>query len=397
MDLTLVTSGESHGPGITAVIVGLPSGLEIDRESLRRDLARRQAGYGRSPRQQIEKDDAEILGGLRHGKTLGGPVALIIRNRDHANWGAAMSAWPVTEDELAEVAARRSRAVVLPRPGHADLAGALKYRHDDIRNVLERASARETSARVAAGAFAKALLAPCDIRVRGRVIQIGDVGAPEDDADEAAFDRAVESEVGCSDPETSRRMIEAIDAARVDRDTLGGLLEVRVFGAPPGLGSYTEPRLRLDARLAAAALGIQAMKGVEIGSGFANASRRGSEVHDELFHDDTRGYHRTTNRAGGIEGGMTNGETVVVRIAMKPIPTLMKPLRSARLDTHEPADALVERSDTTAIAAAAVVAEAVVAFELARCLRETFGGDHIDDMLAAYRAYVARLPWHPSL
>jgi chorismate synthase len=395
MDLTLVTSGESHGPGITAVIVGMPSGLEIDRESLRRDLARRQAGYGRSPRQQIERDDAEILGGLRHGRTLGGPIALIIRNRDHANWGAAMSAWPVAEEELAEVAARRSRPVVLPRPGHADLAGALKYRHDDIRNVLERASARETSARVAAGAFAKALLAPCDIRVRGRGIQIGDVAAPQDEADEAAFDRAVASEVGCSDAETSRRMVEAIDAARVDRDTLGGLLEVRVFGAPPGLGSYTEPRLRLDARLAAAALGIQAMKGVEIGEGFANASRRGSEVHDELFHDTVRGYYRTTNRAGGVEGGMTNGETIVARIAMKPIPTLMRPLRSARLDTHEAADALVERSDTTAIAAAAVVAEAVVAFELARCLRETFGGDHIDDMLAAYRAYLARLPWHP--
>jgi chorismate synthase len=394
MDLTLVTSGESHGPGITAVIAGLPSGLEIDRAALRRDLARRQAGYGRSPRQQIEKDDAEILGGLRHGRTLGGPVALIIRNRDHANWGAAMSAWPVTAEELGEVAARRSRPVVLPRPGHADLAGALKYRHDDIRNVLERASARETSARVAAGAFAKALLAPCEIRVRGRVIQIGDVAAPEDDADEAAFDRAVDSEVGCSDAAASARMIEAIDAARADRDTLGGLLEVRVFGAPPGLGSYTEPRLRLDARLAAAALGIQAMKGVEIGSGFANASLRGSEVHDELFHDAARGYYRVSNRAGGLEGGMTNGETIVLRIAMKPIPTLMRPLRSARLDTHEAADALVERSDTTAIAAAAVVAEAVVAFELARCLRETFGGDHIDDMLAAYRAYLARLPWH---
>jgi chorismate synthase len=394
MELTLVTSGESHGPGITAVIAGLPSGLEIDRGALRRDLARRQAGYGRSPRQQIEKDDAEILGGLRHGRTLGGPVALIVRNRDHANWGAAMSAWPVTDEELAEVAARRSRPVVLPRPGHADLAGALKFKHDDVRNVLERASARETSARVAAGAFAKALLAPCEIRVRGRVIQIGDVAAPEDEADEAAFERAVASEVGCSDAETSRRMIEAIDAARADRDTLGGLIEARVFGAPPGLGSYTEPRLRLDARLAAAALGIQAMKGVEIGAGFANASLRGSEVHDELFHDDARGYHRETNRAGGIEGGMTNGETIVVRIAMKPIPTLMKPLRSARLDTHEAADALVERSDTTAIAAAAVVAEAVVAFELARCLRETFGGDHIDDMLATYRSYLARLPWH---
>jgi chorismate synthase len=396
MELSLVTSGESHGPGITAVIVGLPSGLEVDREAMRRDLGRRQAGYGRSPRQQIERDDAEILGGLRHGRTLGGPVALIIRNRDHANWGAAMSAWPVTDDELAEVAARRSRPVVLPRPGHADLSGALKYRHDDIRNVLERASARETSARVAAGAFAKALLAPCQIRVRGRVLQIGDVAAPPDAADEPAFDRALASEVGCSDSETSARMIEAIDAARVDRDTLGGFVEVRVFGAPPGLGSYTEPRLRLDARLAAAALGIQAMKGVEIGEGFANASLRGSEVHDELYHDEARGYHRTTNRAGGVEGGMSNGETIVVRIAMKPIPTLMRPLRSARLDTHEAADALVERSDTTAIAAAAVVAEAVVAFELARCLRETFGGDHVDDMLASYRAYLARIPWHPA-
>jgi chorismate synthase len=396
MDLTLVTSGESHGPGITAVIAGLPSGLEIDREALRRDLARRQAGYGRSPRQQIERDDAEILGGLRHGRTLGGPVALIIRNRDHANWGAAMSAWPVTEEELAEVAARRSRPVVLPRPGHADLAGALKFRHDDIRNVLERASARETSARVAAGAFAKALLGLCEMRVRGRVIRIGDVEAPADAGDEGAFDRAVSSEVGCSDDETSRRMVEAIDAARVDRDTLGGLLEVRAFGVPPGLGSYTEPRLRLDARLAAAALGIQAMKGVEIGDGFANSFHRGSEVHDELFYDDARGYHRTTNRAGGVEGGMSNGETIVLRIAMKPIPTLMRPLRSARLDTHEAAEALVERSDTTALAAAAVVAEAVVAFELARCVRESFGGDHVDDMLAAYRAYLARIPWHPA-
>ncbi len=191
-------------------------------------------------------------------------------------------------------------------------------------------------------------------------------------------------------------MVEAIDAARVDRDTLGGLLEVRAFGVPPGLGSYTEPRLRLDARLAAAALGIQAMKGVEIGDGFANSFHRGSEVHDELFYDEARGYHRTTNRAGGVEGGMSNGETIVLRIAMKPIPTLMRPLRSARLDTHEAADALVERSDTTAIAAAAVVAEAVVAFELARCVRESFGGDHVDDMLAAYRAYLARIPWHPA-
>ena len=395
MDLRLVTAGESHGPGITAIVSGLPAGLEIDREAMRRDLARRQAGYGRSPRQRIEEDDAEILGGLRHGRTLGGPVALIVCNRDHANWGAAMSAWPVAEGELDEVAARKGRPVKLPRPGHADLAGVLKYKLDDVRDVLERASARETSARVAAGALAKALLGILDIRVRGRVLAIGDVAAPPDDGAEQAFERALASVVGCSDAETSERMVAAIDAARNDRDTLGGLIEVRAFGVPPGLGSHTEPWLRLDARLAAAALGVQAMKGVEIGDGFAAAALRGSEVHDELYWDEGRGYVRRTNRAGGIEGGMSNGETIVVRIAMKPIPTLMRPLRSARLDTHEPADALVERSDTTAIAAAAVVAEAVVAFELARCAREKFGGDHVDDLRAAHAAYLARIPWQP--
>ena len=395
MDLTLVTAGESHGPGITAIVTGLPAGLEIEHEAVRRDLARRQAGYGRSPRQKIEKDDIEALGGIRHGRTLGGPVSVIVRNRDHASWGAAMSAWPVTEEALAEVPDRKARRVVLPRPGHADLAGVLKYGLDDVRDVLERASARETAARVAAGGLAKALLKGLDVRVRGRVLEVGDVVAAPDAGLEEDFDRALESELGCSDPASEARMIAAVDAARADRDTLGGLLEVRAFGVPPGLGSHTEPRLRLDARLAGAALSIQAMKGVEIGDGFANRSRRGSEVHDELFFDDERGYHRETNRAGGIEGGMSNGETVVVRIAMKPIPTLMRPLRSARLDTHEAAEALVERSDTTAIAAAAVVAEAVVAFELARCVREKFGGDHVDDVQAAYRAYLERIPWVP--
>jgi chorismate synthase len=393
VDLTLVTAGESHGPGITAIVTGLPAGLQIEHEAIRRDLARRQAGYGRSPRQKIEKDDIEVLGGIRHGHTLGGPVSLIVRNRDHASWGAAMSAWPVTEEALAEVPDRKSRRVVLPRPGHADLAGVLKYGLDDVRDVLERASARETAARVAAGGLAKALLGRLDVRVRGRVLELGDVAAAPDAGAEEDFDRALQSELGCSDPAAEARMIAAVDAARADRDTLGGLLEVRAFGVPPGFGSHTEPRLRLDARLAGAALSIQAMKGVEIGDGFANRSRRGSEVHDELFFDDERGYHRETNRAGGIEGGMSNGETIVVRIAMKPIPTLMRPLRSARLDTHEPAEALVERSDTTAIAAAAVVAEAVVAFELARCVREKFGGDHVGDVQAAYRAYLDRIPW----
>ena len=392
MDLSLVTAGESHGPGITAVVTGLPAGLAVDRDRLRTDLARRQAGYGRSPRQQLEKDDADILGGLRHGRTLGGPLALIVRNRDHANWGAAMSAWAVTDEELAEVAARRSRKVVVPRPGHADLSGVLKYELDDVRNVLERASARETSARVAVGAIAKDLLALLGIEVHGHVTRIGAVAAPAlPDLVPADFERARASEVGCLDAATEAAMIAEIDEARKDRDTLGGVVEVRAFGCPPGLGSHTEPRLRLDARLAAAAVGIQAMKGVEIGDAWDNATRRGSEVHDELAYEG--GFRRESNRAGGLEGGMTNGETVVVRIAMKPLPTLMKPLRTATLDTHEPATALVERSDTTAVAAAAVVAEAVVAFELARAAREKFGGDSVGDMLAAHEAYLARIPW----
>ena len=395
MELSYVTSGESHGPGITAVVSGLPAGLALDREAIRNDLARRQAGYGRSPRQRIEQDDIEILGGVRHGLTLGGPLALIVRNRDHANWGAAMSAWPVSEEELAEVAARRSRKVQLPRPGHADLSGVMKYELDDVRNVLERASARETSARVAVGAIAKGLLALLGIGVFGRVLAVGDVQAAVDAGDGAAFARARESEIGCSDPAAEQRMLAAIDAAATDRDTLGGIIEIRAFGCPPGLGSHTEPRLRLDARLAAAAVSIQAMKGVEIGDAFANAHQRGSAVHDELLVDAQGGYWRETNRAGGIEGGMSNGEPVVVRVAMKPLPTLMRPLRSARLDTHEPAEALVERSDTTAIAAAAVVGEAVVAFELARCVREKFGGDSTGDMLDAYGHYLERIPWHP--
>jgi chorismate synthase len=395
VDLTCVTSGQSHGPGITAVVSGLPAGLALDREAIRLDLRRRQAGYGRSPRQRIEQDDVEILGGVRHGLTLGGPLALIVRNRDHANWGAAMSAWPVSDAELAEVAARRSRKVVLPRPGHADLSGVMKFELDDVRNVLERASARETSARVAVGAITKGLLGRLGITVLGRVLRVGDVEAAADAGDPEAFARARESEIGCSDAAAEARMLAAIDAAAANRDTLGGIIEIRAFGCPPGLGSHTEPHLRLDARLAAAAVGIQAMKGVEIGDAFANARLPGSAVHDELLYDDARGYWRETNRAGGIEGGMSNGEPIVVRVAMKPLPTLMRPLRSARLDTHEPAEALVERSDTTAIAAAAVVGEAVVAFELARCAREKFGGDSMGDVLAAHAAYLERIPWRP--
>ncbi len=395
MDLDLVTSGQSHGPGIVAIVRGLPAGLSIDRDRMQRDLARRQAGYGRSPRQQLERDEAEILGGMRHGATIGGPVSLIVRNRDHVNWGAAMSAWPASDEELEAVHARRTRRVVVPRPGHADLSGVMKYELDDVRDVLERASARETCARVAVGSMAKDLLGRIGVTVHGHVTQIGSQGfVPPVDLTPADFERADASQVRCIDADAGARMVAEIDAARADRDTLGGIVEVRIFGCPPGLGSYTEPRLRLDARLAAAAVGIQAMKGVEIGPAFENATLRGSRVHDEIGVEDGS-YRRDTNRAGGLEGGMSNGEPIIVRIAMKPLPTLMRPLRTATLDTLEPATALVERSDTTAVAAAAVVAEAVLAFEIARCVCEKFGGDSIGDLEAAYRHYTDRIAWSP--
>ncbi len=395
MALSFVTSGQSHGPGIVAILSGLPAGLRPDRERLQRDLARRQAGYGRSPRQSIEKDEATILGGMRHGRTIGGPLSLIIKNRDHDNWGAAQSAWAVTDQELAEVSTRRTRTVVVPRPGHADLSGVLKYELPDVRDVLERASARETAARVAIGALCKDLLDQLGIVVHGHVVRVGSVEAPRN-GDLTAQDFAVLSDrqVGCIDAATDAKMVAEIEQAKQDRDTLGGVIEVRAFGCPPGLGSYASEELRLDARIAGAMVGIQAMKAVEIGDGWANAALRGSAVHDELHYDD--GYRRDTNRAGGLEGGMTNGEPVVVRIAMKPLPTLMKPLKTASLDTHEPAEALVERSDTTAIWAAAVVAEAVIAFELARAAKEKFGGDAIGDLVAAHQHYLSRIPWSPA-
>ncbi len=395
MALSFVTSGQSHGPGIVAILSGLPAGLRPDRERLQRDLARRQAGYGRSPRQSIEKDEATILGGMRHGRTIGGPLSLIIKNRDHDNWGAAQSAWAVTDQELAEVSTRRTRTVVVPRPGHADLSGVLKYELPDVRDVLERASARETAARVAIGALCKDLLDQLGIVVHSHVVRVGSVEAPRNgDLTAQDFAALSDRQVGCIDAATDAKMVAEIEQAKQDRDTLGGVIEVRAFGCPPGLGSYASEELRLDARIAGAMMGIQAMKAVEIGEGWANAALRGSAVHDELYYDD--GYRRYTNRAGGLEGGMTNGEPVVVRIAMKPLPTLMKPLKTASLDTHEPTEALVERSDTTAIWAAAVVAEAVVAFELARAAKEKFGGDAILDLVAAHQHYLSRIPWSPA-
>jgi chorismate synthase len=354
--LTLTTAGESHGPALVAIVAGLPAGLVLEKESIDTDLRRRQQGYGRSPRQQIETDEVEVLAGLRHGRTLGTPLALVVRNRDHENWAWGMSPWPPE----GEPTGKGKEAVTLPRPGHADLPGALKYGLADVRDALERASARHTAVVVAAGGVAKALLGTIGIGVDGRVL--------EDDLE--------------------RR----IDEARAERDTVGGLVEVRARGAPPGLGSYATKEERLDARLAAALMGTQAVKGVEIGEGFALAGLRGSEAHDEILRDNL-GYHRETNRAGGIEAGVSNGEEIVVRAAMKPLPTLMRPLRSADLETGEPAEALVERSDVAAVEALAVVAEACVAFELARAAREKFGGDSLGDFVGAHRAYVERIPW----
>jgi chorismate synthase len=363
--LELVTAGESHGPALVAIVTGLPAGLELDREAIDRDLWRRQQGYGRSPRQQLESDAVEVLSGLRHGRVLGTPLTLVVRNRDHKNWLWGMSAWPPE----GEPEGKGGKAVTLPRPGHADLAGVMKYDLPDVRDALERASARHTAAIVAAGSVAKALLAAIGISVEGAAIEVG--GARGEDAVRAA-----------------------IDAARGDRDTLGGIAEVRARSVPPGLGSYATKEDRLDARLAWALMGTQAVKAVEVGDGLALAALRGSEAHDEIFRDE-RGFHRETNRAGGIEAGISNGEDVVVRAAMKPLPTLMRPLRSVDLGSHEPAQALVERSDVSAVEALAVVAEAVVAFELARAARDKFGGDSIGDFVEAHRAYVERIDWSP--
>jgi chorismate synthase len=360
MTLELVTAGESHGPALVAIVTGLPAGLMLDKASIDADLRRRQQGYGRSPRQQIETDEVVVYAGLRHGRTLGTPLALVVENRDHRNWTWGMSPWPPEGEP--ETGSKGKQAVTLPRPGHADLAGVLKYGLSDVRDALERASARHTAVVVAAGAVAKALLREVGIEVAGAVVG--------DD-------------------------LEArVDEARAARDTVGGIVEVRATGVPPGLGSYASRADRLDARLAAALMGIQAVKGVEIGDGFALAGKRGSEAHDEI-HRDERGFYRETNRAGGIEAGISNGEPIVVRAAMKPLPTLMKPLGSVDLATGEPAEALVERSDTAAVEALAVVAEASLAFELARAAREKFGGDALADFVGAYQAYRGRIDWQP--
>ena len=382
--LRYLNAGESHGKGLMAVLEGVPAGLPLTAEMINRDLARRQGGYGRGGRMRIEKDQIEFYCGVRKGKTLGNPLGLLIRNRDWDNWQDVMAAEPGPPST--------ERVVTRPRPGHADLVGAIKYGHRDIRNVLEKASARETAIRVAIGAVAKALLAEFDVRVVSYTIRIGSVVAPRVDDYVAAFERAEQSQVRCADAAASEKMIEHIRSAKHKGDSLGGVFEVVVTNPPIGLGSYAQWDRRLSARLAMAAMSIQAMKGVEIGMGFESAQRFGSEVHDDIYPSEIRpGFERKTNNAGGLEGGITNGQPVILRVAMKPIATLYQPKHSVDIRTKEPFEATVERSDVCTVPAAGVVGEAVIAYEMANATLEKFSGDSLDEMkrnFAAYQEYV---------
>jgi len=380
------TAGESHGPQLTVIVTGMPAGVRLDRERLQRDLRRRQHGYGRGGRMKIETDEAEVTAGVRGGETLGSPIAMTIRNRDFDNWRGAMDPW---ELDAAEAHKRRVHA---PRPGHVDLAGGMKYGRRDLRDILERASARETAARVAAGGIAKELLRAFGIELRSGVVAVGSAGdahyAPSWEELQAVDD---ESPLRAVRRDDEPAMVAAVDAAREAGETLGGTIVVAARGVPVGLGSYVQWSEKLDGRIAQAILSIHAVKAVAIGEGVAAAGRLGSEVHDPLYFDEERRYHRTTNRAGGLEGGVTNGEDVVVRAYMKPISTLRRGLPSVDTETREAHRSQWERSDVTAVPACGVVCEAMLAIVLAGAMRQKFGGDTLDDMRAAYDAYVARV------
>lgn len=368
-----LTAGESHGPQLTMILEGLPAGMPLVAEDINTELGRRQKGYGRGRRMQIEKDKVEIRSGVRHGKTLGSPIALVVKNNDWQHWTTIMGAEPITDMDDADM----KRKITRPRPGHADLNGAIKYGHRDIRNVLERSSARETTVRVAAGAVAKKLLSLVGVEICGHVIQIGNVKAsvPPSITMAALKEQSETSSVRCVDPEASKQMMAAIDEAKENGDSIGGIVEVVATGMPTGVGSYVHYDRKLDAKIAAAMISINAFKGVEFGIGFEAAGKPGSEVHDEIIWNEQTGYSRKTNRLGGFEGGMTSGMPIIVRGAMKPIPTLYKPLKSVDIDSKEPFAASIERSDSCAVPAAAVVAENVVAWELANALMEQFTSD----------------------
>jgi chorismate synthase len=372
--LRFFTAGESHGPCLTAIVEGCPAGFSIDLSALNHDLWRRQQGYGRGGRMAIERDEAAIKSGVRWGKTLGSPITLVIENRDWKNWRKKMSADPADRDT--------AHAVTRPRPGHADLAGALKYDFDDVRNVLERASARETTARVAVGGLAKQLLSPFGIRVMGWVCEIGGIAANHSAlSPEEVFERAERSRVRMADDAAEERIVAAIDECKGRGDTLGGIVEVVATGLPPGLGSHAHYDRKIDGRLGGALMSLQSAKGVEVGLGFQMARLPGSQVHDEIFFDPSvQQFVRRSNNAGGTEGGMTSGAPLRVRVAFKPLSTLMSPLHSIDLRSKEEAMGAIERSDVCAIPAAAVIAESVVAFEVARAFLEKFGGDSLREI-----------------
>lgn len=375
------TAGESHGPQLTAIIEGIPSNLPFSIEKINFQLERRQKGHGRGRRMQIEKDQVKVVSGVRHGYTTGAPITLVVENRDWTHWQTIMSVEPVEEGEA-------KRRVSRPRPGHADLNGAIKYHQRDMRNILERSSARETTMRVAVGAVARQLLEAFGIQVAGQVLRIGEVEAERVELPiEEQIERTENSPVRCLDKDAEQKMMQLIDKAKEDGDSLGGLVEVRVEGVPIGLGSHVQWDRKLDGRLSQAVMSIQAFKGVEIGIGFEAAGKPGSQVHDEIVWSEEKGYSRTTNRAGGLEGGMTNGMPVIVRGVMKPIPTLYKPLMSVDIDSKEAFSASIERSDSCAVPAASVVAEAAVAIEIARAMCEKFPSDAMDDMLENVRQY----------
>lgn len=378
------TAGESHGPALVAIVSDVPAGVPVTREAIDADLSRRQRGYGRGGRMSIESDSATVLSGIRFGRTIGSPVALRIENRDAENWTAVMDPWGSAEGV---------ERVTAPRPGHADLAGVQRTGASDVRDILERASARETAARVAAGAIAKALLAAVGVSVRSWVEAIGPESTGPLESATADGEAVASSDVSCPDEAVAARMRAAIDAARADGESLGGVFVVCAEGLVPGLGSYAEASQRLDGRLAAAIVSIPAIKGVEFGDGFAGAARPGSQVHDEIVRSESGELRRATNRAGGLEGGMTNGEPLLLRAAMKPIPTLMRPLKTVDIFTGDVADAARERSDVCAVPAAAVVAEAEVALVLADAYQDLFGHGPLEDLLRALDAYRTRTGW----
>ncbi|MEH6939452.1 chorismate synthase [Bacillus sp. JJ664] len=385
-----LTAGESHGPQLTTIIEGVPAGLPILSEEINVELRRRQGGYGRGRRMQIEKDTAQITSGVRHGYTLGSPIALVVENKDFTHWTNIMGAEPLENLEY-----EGKRSITKPRPGHADLNGAIKYGFRDVRNVLERSSARETTVRVAAGAVAKKLLSELGITIASHVIEIGGVKAKEMEYKNVPdlHNRAENSEVRCIDQDATEQMKQLIDEAKQNGDSLGGIVEVVVEGMPPGVGSYVHYDRKLDSKIAGAIVSINAFKGVEFGIGFKAGSVPGSEVHDEIAFSEEKGYYRHSNNAGGFEGGMTTGMPIVVRAVMKPIPTLYKPLKTVDIETKEIYEASIERSDSCAVPAASVVAEHIVAWEVAKAIVEQFESDQLDRLkgnIEEYREYARK-------